>query len=122
MIIAVDFDGTLAEHRFPDIGKEVPHAFNTLKALQQRQVKLILLTMRHAEWLDEAVKWCSKRGIIFDYINDNPEQLSWTNSRKVYAHHYIDDAAIGCPLIYPINGDKPYVDWAKVNILLEKVC
>ena len=32
MILAVDFDGTIVEHRFPAIGKERLFAFETLKA------------------------------------------------------------------------------------------
>lgn len=47
-------------------------------------------------------------------INDNPEQLSWSLSRKVYAHLYIDDAALGCPLI-AVAGGRPYVDWVEVR-------
>lgn len=35
MIIAVDFDGTIVEHRYPEIGKKIPFAINTLKMLQK---------------------------------------------------------------------------------------
>ena len=31
MIIAVDFDGTIVEHRYPKIGEERPFAIETLK-------------------------------------------------------------------------------------------
>ena len=34
MIIAVDFDGTIVEHKYPHIGKEIPFAISTLKRLQ----------------------------------------------------------------------------------------
>ena len=40
MTIAVDFDGTIVEHRYPRIGKEIPFATDTLKLLQQDQHKL----------------------------------------------------------------------------------
>ena len=33
MIIAIDFDGTIVEHRYPAIGKELPFAIDTLKSL-----------------------------------------------------------------------------------------
>ena len=38
MIIAVDFDGTIVEHRYPEIGKEKPFAIATLKELQKEFV------------------------------------------------------------------------------------
>ncbi len=31
MIIAVDFDGTIVKHKYPDIGKEIPYAIKTPK-------------------------------------------------------------------------------------------
>ena len=42
MIIAVDFDGTIVEHRYPEIGREKPFAFDTLKMLQKEGHRLIL--------------------------------------------------------------------------------
>ena len=54
-------------------------------------------------------------------INKNPDQHKWTDSPKAYAGLYIDDEALGAPLIYPITGDRPYIDWRKVNTyLIEK--
>ena len=44
MILAIDFDGTLVEHAYPKIGKEIPHAFETLEALQKAGHRLILWT------------------------------------------------------------------------------
>ena len=55
MIIAVDFDGTIVEHRYPKIGKEIPFAIATLKKLQKERNLLILWTVREGELLDEAV-------------------------------------------------------------------
>jgi len=52
-------------------------------------------------------------------INGNPEQGSWTISPKAYAHIYIDDAALGCPLIKPYQS-RPYVDWKAVEIILQE--
>jgi hypothetical protein len=39
----------------------------------------------------------------------NPTQDQWTESPKAYAQIYIDDAALGCPLI------NDHVDWIKVR-------
>lgn len=130
-IIAIDFDGTLCDHRFPDIGGEVPGAFACLREFQEAGAKLILWTMRsdliadarsiegHAAdraYLTEAVEWCKARGVTFWGVNSNPEQSSWTLSPKQYAHIYIDDAAFGCPLRdFPRAGSRPVVDWSIVG-------
>lgn len=120
MIIAVDFDGTLAVHKFPKIGREVEHAFDWLKKFQEAGAKLILWTMRcdgpqqDRKVLSEAVEFCRRRGIEFWGVNTNPEQHDWTSSNKAYAHLYIDDAAFGCPLI-DSDGERPYVDWRSVG-------
>jgi len=42
MIIAVDFDGTIVEHKYPKIGSEIPFATDTLKMLIKDGHQLIL--------------------------------------------------------------------------------
>lgn len=119
VIIAVDFDGTVVEHRYPEIGKECPGALDTLKWLQAQGAQLVLWTMRSGRALDRAVHWLSIHGIVLAGVNKNPSQESWTDSPKVYAHIYIDDAALGCPLIVDSEGVRPCVDWARVRGLLD---
>jgi hypothetical protein len=121
-VIAVDFDGTVVKHRFPEIGDEVPHAVEVLKRLNEKGVRLIVWTMRCGEHLEvDAKDWFEERGIKVWAYNRNPEQTSWTESPKCYAHVYIDDAAIGCPLIYPQDtGERPFVDWFAVENILEE--
>lgn len=120
LIIAVDFDGTLVEHKFPKIGRSVPGAFEALKILQAEGARLILWTMRSdnreadGPVLTEAVEFCRQNGVEFWGINHNPEQSSWTSSPKAYAQVYVDDAALGCPLYRPHDGSRPYVDWSFV--------
>lgn len=112
LTIAVDFDGTLCDHRYPDIGGDAPGAIRWLREFKAAGHRLLLWTMRSGKELDDAVAWCKERGVTFDGINANPGQESWTQSPKVYAHAYIDDAAIGCPLReYPRCGSRPVVDW-----------
>lgn len=71
MIIAVDFDGTIVEHRYPQIGKEIPFAIAMLKQLQAEQHLLILWTLREGELLEEAVEFCRQRGLEFYAVNAN---------------------------------------------------
>ena len=97
MKIAVDFDGTIVEHKFPDIGEEFLFAIETLKELQRQQHQIILWTFRSNKELDEAVEYCSRRGLEFYAINKNfPEEIyDDTISRKINADLYIDDRNLG---------------------------
>jgi len=110
--VAVDFDGTCVDHCYPDVGDDVPMAVPVLKRLVELGAKLILFTMRSGNTLDEAIKWFEGHEIVLFGINHNPTQGAWTESPKAYAHVYVDDAALGCPLREnPRCGGRPYVDW-----------
>lgn len=99
MIIAVDFDGTIVEHEYPKIGKEIIFATETLRQLINDGHRLILWTVREGELLDEAVEWCRQRGVEFYAVNkDFPEENISKNeqfSRKIKADVWIDDLNIG---------------------------
>jgi hypothetical protein len=122
MIIAVDFDGTCVDHRYPGVGVDVPHATEYLQHFVTMGAKLILWTMRSSDRTDgtdpltDAMKWFAERGIPLYGVNQNPDQSSWTASPKVYAHAYVDDSAINCPLRQnPRMGGRPFVDWSVVG-------
>jgi len=118
MIIAIDFDGTCVTHEYPKTGKEIG-AVPVLKDLVKNGHHLILYTMRSGKELHDAVIWFQKNEIPLYGVNKNPTQELWTESPKCYAELYIDDAALGTPLIY---GDsykiRSHVDWERVRGLL----
>ena len=118
-IIAVDFDGTCVEHNYPAIGMEVEGAVDVLRALNKHGHRIILNTMRSGDKLDAAVKWFRDRKIELWGVNRNPEQEEWTSSPKVYADLYIDDSALGCPIMFIDGARRPVVKWSKVRTLLE---
>ena len=98
LVIAVDFDGTVVEHKYPAIGKEMPFAFATLKQLQKRGHRLIMWTYRHGKTLDEAVEYCRKNGIEFYAVNSSfpEEQFDPKDaSRKLDCDMFIDDRNVG---------------------------
>ena len=98
MIIAVDFDGTIVEHRYPRIGEEIPFAIDTLKLLQQEKHRLILWSVREGTLLEEAVEWSKARGLEFYAVNkDYPEEQKSHQgfSRKLKADLFIDDRNLG---------------------------
>lgn len=139
MKIAIDFDGTCVTHDFPRIGKDIG-AVPVLKELVEKGHKLILFTMRsnkvHGKYgatvdgitgntdncLTDAVNWFKENGISLYGIQSDPSQKKWTSSPKCYAELYIDDAALGTPLITNYNiSSNPYVNWNEVrNILVRK--
>lgn len=96
-VIAIDFDGTVVEHKYPDIGNEMMFAFNTLKALQSKGHRLILWTYRTGKELEEAVEFCRQNDIIFYAINENypGETAEGDFSRKINADIFIDDRNVG---------------------------
>lgn len=100
MVIAVDFDGTIVEHRYPEIGEERPFATEVLKKLIADRHKLILWTMRNGELLDQALDWCRERGVEFYAVNSIShdrlkEERSKYLSYKLDADLFIDDRNVG---------------------------
>jgi len=122
--LAIDFDGTVVTHNYPTIGKDIG-AVQWLKKITDLGGLIILWTMRSDDRetqrfvLTDAVDWYKANDIPLYGINKNPDQY-WSTSNKAYAHCYVDDAAYGCPLVYPEN-ERPYVDWSIVGPGLVKM-
>lgn len=98
MTIAVDFDGTIVEHRYPEIGRELPFAIETLKKLQREHYLIILWTVREGKLLQDAIDFCRERGLVFyavnsNYVNETLESNHY--SRKLQADLFIDDRNLG---------------------------
>lgn len=100
-IVAVDFDGTLVEDTFPEIGRENPEMFELCKQLKDQGIRIILWTSRandnEMRNLDRAVEFCRNKGLEFDAVNENireVREMFGGDTRKVYADLYIDDKAI----------------------------
>lgn len=110
-ILSLDVDSTLMTFEYPKLGLDIG-AIPYLIKLQEMGVKMILNTMRCGKELEDADTWLKQRGIVVWGLNKNPTQKSWTDSPKVYAHLYVDDAAFGCPLVLDKEkSDRPFVNW-----------
>lgn len=116
LIIAVDFDGTCVTHKYPDIGEDIG-AQEALRDFSECGAKLILWTMRHGPHLEAACEWFKKNSIPLYGVNQNPDQ-HWSSSPKAYAHIYIDDSALGAPLVYKENGERPHIDWKAIRDII----
>ena len=126
IIIAIDFDGTIVKHQFPEVGPIVPYALKVLKKLSAiPQVKLMLWTMRsttlikNRDCLQEAHDFLKSHNLNFnlDWINQNPNQ-NWSSSNKQFADIYIDDAALGTPLVRFSSEERSVVDWKQIELLI----
>lgn len=96
MIIAVDFDGTIVEHAYPEIGKPIPFAIETLLQLQKDGHTLLLWSVRQGDLLQAAVDYCESKGLKFYAANKNyPEEDTHKTPRKLNADLFIDDRNVG---------------------------
>lgn len=121
LVIAVDFDGTIVTHAYPEIGKVIPGALDWLKRFKAEGAKLILWTMRSGDDLEAAIEYLLSNGVEVDAANENLEDQShWTTSPKILADIYIDDRNAACPVIQPIN-EPAQVNWQLVgpNVILK---
>jgi len=111
LLIAVDFDGTIVEDAYPNIGKPQLFAFETMKRLQADGHRLILWTYRCGRKLDDAVEFCKQNGIEFYAINNSfpNEEYDGKESRKIGADLFIDDRNIG-----------GFIGWGEIYQLLTK--
>ena len=96
-IIAVDFDGTLCEEKWPGIGKPRMHVIKEAIARQRAGDTIILWTCREGARLIEAIEWLAKQGLCCDYVNMNAPWLNekyGNDSRKIGADEYWDDRSV----------------------------
>ncbi len=99
MLIAIDFDGTIVEHKYPAIGEERPFATEVLRKLIQERHQLVLWTVREGLLLKEALDWCHERGVDFYAVNSNSSEMfqeakDKNFSCKLNADIFIDDKDI----------------------------
>lgn len=95
---AVDFDGTLCEEAYPEIGAPKWKVINKINKLKEEGNEIVLWTCRGGDDLRRALEWCAHYGLHFDAVNEpSPHQLSfWKGDRsaKIFANTYIDDRAV----------------------------
>jgi hypothetical protein len=97
LVIAIDFDGTIVEDAYPQIGEPKLFAFETLQEMQKAHHQLILWTTREGQELEEAVDFCRKNGVEFYAVNNSYPEESFENdaSRKINCELFISHKNIG---------------------------
>lgn len=101
-IVAIDFDGTLCQDIFPEIGKAHNNVIQIVKEYKRYGWKIILWSCRNGKALDEAVEWCKNQGLEFDAVNENiPEvkKMFGGDTRKIFANAYVDDRNVLVPVL-----------------------
>lgn len=129
--IYLDFDGTIVEHSFPDIGHPNPHAIRVVNLLSQYGHDIWLNTYR----IDIDKAYVDK---AFDYLNNDDNKLltplpidKFTN-KKIYPVPldwsevqrtkilFLDDIADNTPLIKANHNNTMMVDWMEIERQLVK--
>jgi hydroxymethylpyrimidine pyrophosphatase-like HAD family hydrolase len=92
--VAFDFDGTLCENKFPEIGEPKKDIIKLLEIFHENDWDIIIWTCRSNEYQEAMKKWLDAKEIPYDFINENPNTYFKNESRKIYADIYIDDKGL----------------------------
>lgn len=112
---AIDFDGTIVENKYPDIGEPNESIIYAIRVLHSMGHTIILNTCRVKERLNAAVKWLKEKDVPIDYVNDNSERILnvWgENPRKISADYYVDDKNLSLQQFAVLG----IIEQAKLNI------
>ena len=120
LIIALDFDGTICKHtKFPNVGPPVPGAIDWIKKYDELGARQFLWSCRNGQYLGNAIEYLEENGVILEGYNDiSYGSKAFAPYPKLFANIYIDDAAIGVPLIYT-SDERAYLDWDVVGPAVE---
>lgn len=138
--IYLDFDGTVVEHQYPNIGRANFGCIEVLKKLQNAGHKIVLNTTRSEispEALQQAVEWFGKAWMFlvdsnealkgeFDFALDGvlnykmqPGLWDWQRF-KAEGVIMLDDQCYGIPLKKAAMSTGNMVDWAALDIEFAK--
>jgi len=108
MILAIDFDGTIAELSWPEVGELKKDADNYINRLYDEGHIIIINTCRSGKFEGLAQDFLEKNNIRYHYINSNYPKLIRKykqDCRKISADIYIDDK---CLMGLPDTWEKIY--------------
>lgn len=98
LVLAVDFDGTIAELAYPEIGELKPEADIYINKLYDEGHHIVIHTCRTGDHHENLVKEFMKtHNIKYHELNNNVPhliELYKNDSRKVSADIYIDDKCL----------------------------
>jgi len=87
---AFDFDGTIVENNFPEIGEIIDGTIERMNRAWQFLSNIIIIwSCRSGDYENQMRAFLLKNKIPFDFINRNP--MFNMGSPKIFAHEYLDD-------------------------------
>ena len=89
--LAVDFDGTIVGHEFPDIGAPIQATIDFMNEFWKKSIwnRIIIWSCRSGEYEHLMREWLIKNRVPFDWINKNP--IVDLGGNKIFANQYLDD-------------------------------
>jgi len=97
LVLGIDFDGTIVEEAFPEIGAIKPKTVQLMKDAIKNGHLVIIWTARSGLALKKAKWFLDLNDIPYHYINENPEDpyaLRGEQGRKIFCDFYLDDRAV----------------------------
>ena len=102
-VIAIDFDGTIVQHMYPDIGETMDGALEGLHQLAMDGHHIVIWTCRVGKELIDVRNWLNGNGVIYDALNHNAGCVNFPTGPKIYYDILVDDRAWDC-----------VIDWTKI--------
>jgi hydroxymethylpyrimidine pyrophosphatase-like HAD family hydrolase len=93
-ILAIDFDGTICDLAYPEVGKVKYRAQYYINELYKKGFGIVINTCREGKALAKALEFLDEEGFLYDYYNANFPHLIdeyQADTRKISADVYIDD-------------------------------
>lgn len=124
MILAIDFDGTIAYSNYPDIGDLLPGAVEVITNLRQRGHTIIINSCRAGNDEKQMKDFLRYSEVPYDYINKNcPRQIKLYggDTRKISCDISFDDKSFFMQEDFFFNGKDVVQDlfWSRVNNVME---
>jgi hydroxymethylpyrimidine pyrophosphatase-like HAD family hydrolase len=96
LILGIDFDDTVVENAFPDIGSLKPNAKEVINKLHDEGYYIIIWTCRYlASEMSAMIRFLNDNDIHYDMINDNYPLLEFKPWPKIFYDILIDDRNLG---------------------------
>lgn len=103
--IAVDFDGTIVEHKFPEIGTIKGNVVDRIREWYEQGHTICIWTCRTEKYAEEAQQFLYDNNIPYHFFNENPNCSFDDNCRKILANIYLDDRALNVDDLDSFNLD-----------------
>lgn len=103
--VAIDFDGTIVENIFPEIGAIKKNVVDKMKEWYEQGHTIIIWTCRTDQYAEGARKFLDDNEIPYHYFNENPTSPLGDWCRKIFADVYLDDRALNVDDLDSFNLD-----------------